>query len=137
MAKSVMLASVILINGTDLSAYCSRIELSVEAESKDTTTFGSGGWHEELSGIKSGSLALTFKQDVAAAALDSILWPLFGTTPTFEVRMNSGAVGASNPKFTGTLNMRQYAPISGSVGDVAETGGLTWPVTGAITRAVV
>ena len=136
MAKSVMLASVLILGGTDISTYCSRIEVSFEAESKDTTTFGSGGWHEELSGIKSGSIAVTFKQDVAAAALDSILWPLFGTTPTFEVRMNSAVVGASNPKYTGNVNMRQYNPISGSVGDTAETGGLTWPITGVPVRAI-
>jgi hypothetical protein len=137
MAKSVMLASFLSIGGTDVTSYCSRIEFSLEAESKDTTTFGSGGWHEELSGIKSGTVAVTFKQDMAAAALDSILFPLFGTQPTFEVRMNNAVVGASNPKYTGSLNLRQYAPISGSVGDTAETGGLTWPTTGAIARATV
>lgn len=135
MAKSVMLASVLILGGTDISAYCSRIEFSLEAESKDGTTFGSGGWHEELSGIKSASLAVTFKQDMAVAALDSILWPMFGTIQTFEVRLASGARSTSNPAYTGSVNMRQYAPISGSVGDTAETGGLTWPVTAAVTRA--
>jgi predicted secreted protein len=134
MAKSVMLASMLLVGGTDISSYCSRIEFSVEAESKDTTTFGSGGWHEELSGIKSASVAVTFKQDMAVAALDSILWPLFATQPTFEVRMNNGARSTANPAYTGALNLRQYNPISGSVGDTAETGGLTWPTTGAIAR---
>ncbi len=134
MAKSVMLASVLILGGTDISAYCSRIELSLEAESKDTTTFGSGGWHEELSGIKSGSVAVTFKQDMAVAALDSILFPLFGTVQTVEVRMASGARSTSNPAYTGSVNMRQYNPISGSVGDTAETGGLTWPLSGAIAR---
>lgn len=135
MAKSVMLASFLSIGGTDVSSYCSRIELSFEAESKDTTTFGSGGWHEELSGIKSGTVSVTFKQDMAAAALDSILWPLFGTVQTFEARMSNAAVGANNPKYTGSLNLRQYNPITGSVGDTAETGGLTWPITGAPNRA--
>jgi predicted secreted protein len=135
MAKSVMLASMLIVGGTDLSAYCSRIEVSLEAESKDTTTFGSGGWHEELSGIKSGSIAVTFKQDVAAAALDSILFPWFGTVQTFEVRMANGARSTSNPAYLGSLNLRQYNPIAGSVGDTAETGGLTWPTTGAVTRA--
>lgn len=134
MAKSVMLASMLILGGTDISAYCSRIEVSLEAESKDTTTFGSGGWHEELSGIKSGSIAVTFKQDMAAAALDSILFPLFGTQPTAEVRMNNGARSTSNPAYLTSVNMRQYNPISGSVGDTAETGGLTWPTTGAVTR---
>lgn len=135
MAKSVMLASMVIIGGTDLSSYCSRIEFTVEAESKDSTTFGSGGWHEELSGIKSGSLAVTFKQDVAAAAIDSILWPFFGTIQTMEVRMASGARAVGNPAYLGSVNVRAYSPIAGSVGDTAETGGLTWPTTGAITRA--
>jgi predicted secreted protein len=134
MAKSVMLASMLIVDGTDLSSYCSRIELSLEAESKDTTTFGSGGWHEELSGIKSGSVAVTFKQDMAVAALDSILFAMFGTVKTVEVRMNNGARSTSNPAYTGSVNIRQYNPISGSVGDTAETGGLTWPLTGAISR---
>jgi hypothetical protein len=134
MAKSVMLASMLMVGGTDLSSYCSRIEFSLEAESKDTTTFGSGGWHEELSGIKSGSVAVTLKQDVAASALDSILFSLFGTIQTFEVRMANGARSTSNPAYTGNINIRQYNPISGSVGDTAETGGLTWPLSGAPAR---
>src|SRR5947208_573902 len=136
MAKSVMLASMLIVGGTDLSTYCSRIEFSVEAESKDTTTFGSGGWHEELAGIKSGSLAVTFKQDMAVGLLDSIIWGLFATQPTFEVRMNNGARSTSNPAYTGTINLRQYNPITGSVGDTAETGGLTWPTTAAILRQI-
>jgi hypothetical protein len=134
MAKQVLLQSYISIGGTDLSAYCSKIELNVEVEEKDTTTFGSAGWHENLGGIKSGSLALTFKQDVAASALDSILWPLFGTVATFETRLNSSAVGTSNPKYTGSALVRQHNPIAGSVGDVAEFS-VTFPTTGAITRA--
>jgi hypothetical protein len=136
MAKQVMLASMLIVGGTDISSYCSRIEVSLEAESKDTTTFGSGGWHEELSGIKSGNVAVTLKQDVAAAALDSILFPMFGTVQTGEVRMNNGARSTSNPAYTGNLNIRQYNPISGSVGDTAETGGLTWPWTGPVSRQI-
>lgn len=133
MAKQVLLASMILVNAGDLSTYCSRIELSLEAESKDSTTFGSGGWHEELSGIKSGSLGLTFNQDVAAAAIDSILFPLFGTVVTFEVRLNNGARSTSNPAYTGSINLKQYVPISGSVGDEAEFQ-VTWPTSGPVLR---
>lgn len=134
MAKQVMLASMLLVGGTDISAYCSRIEFSVEAESKDATTFGSGGWHEELSGIKSGTVSVTLKQDITVSGLDVILWPLFATQPTFEVRMNNGARSTSNPAYTGNINLRQYAPITGSVGDTAETGSLTWPTTAAVAR---
>lgn len=134
MAKFVMTAGYVALNGTDLSDYCSSIQLQIEAESKDTTTFGSGGWHAELSGIKSASLALQFKQDVAASAIDSIMWPLFGTVVTFEVRATQAAVGTSNPKYTGSVNVRQWNPISGSVGDTAEVS-VTYPTTGAVSRA--
>lgn len=136
MAKTVLLQSFVSIGGTDLSSYCSKIELQTETEEKDVTTFGSAGWHENLGGIKSGSLALTFKQDVAASAIDSILWPLLGTVAVFEVRLNNAVVGTSNPKYTGSVLIRQHNPISGSVGDVAEMS-VTYPTTGAITRATV
>jgi hypothetical protein len=132
----VLLQSFVSIGGTDLSSYCSKIELQTETEEKDVTTFGSAGWHENLGGIKSGSLALTFKQDVAASAIDSILWPLLGTVAVFEVRLNNAVVGTSNPKYTGSVLIRQHNPISGSVGDVAEMS-VTYPTTGAITRATV
>jgi hypothetical protein len=134
MAKQVLLQSYISIGGTDLSEWCSKIELNVEVEEKDATTFGSAGWKENLGGIKNGSLALTFKQDVAATELDSILWPLLGTVATFEVRLSNAAVGTSNPKYTGSVLVRQHNPIAGSVGDLAEMS-VTWPTTGAITRA--
>jgi hypothetical protein len=134
MAKFVLTAGYVALNSSDLSAYCSSIQLQIEAESKDTTTFGSSGWHEELSGIKSASLALQFKQDVADNALDEIMWALFGTVVTFEVRATQSAVGLSNPKYSGSVNIRQWNPIAGSVGDVAEVS-VTYPATGTVTRA--
>lgn len=134
MAKQVLLASYVAVGGTDLSAYCSKIELTIEAEKKEATTFGSAGWEESLSGIKSGELGLTFKQDVAAAAIDSVLWPLLGTVATFEVRLSNAAVGASNPKYSGSVLITSWAPINGSVGDLAEVE-VGWPTTGAVVRA--
>lgn len=136
MAKQVLLLSYVNIGGTDLSGYCSKCELSVESEEKDITTFGSAGWHENLGGIKSGALALTFKQDVAVGLIDSIMWGFFTGTnvQTFEVRLNNSAASTSNPKYTGSVLVRQWNPISGSVGDVAEVS-VTYPTTGAITRA--
>lgn len=134
MAKFILTAGYVALNSSDLSSYCSSIQLQIESESKDTTNFGSSGWHEELSGIKSGSLALVFKQDVANSALDSIMWPLFGTVVTFEIRASSSSVSTSNPKYTGSVNIRGWNPVSGAVGDVAEVN-VTYPTTGTVTRA--
>jgi hypothetical protein len=134
MAKMVLKTSYLALNSTDLSAYCSKIELTADVEEKDVTTFGSSGWKEVLGGIASGQLAIGFKQDVAAAALDSILWPLFGTVVTFEVRLTSSAVGTSNPKYTGSVLIKEHKPISGSTGDTAEFD-VSFPTSGTVTRA--
>jgi hypothetical protein len=134
MAKQTLLASYVSLNAVDLSNWCSKIELSAEVEDEDGTTFGSGGWSEVLAGLKSFELGLTFKQDVAASQIDSIIWPLFGTVVPFETRINNAAVGTSNPKYTGSVLVKEWSPINGSVGDVAEVD-VTFPGSGALARA--
>jgi predicted secreted protein len=134
MAKMVLLASYLSINSNDLSGNTSKIELTAEVADEDVTTFGSGGWKEVLGGLKEGSLSVTFKQDVAASALDSIMWPLFGTVVPFEVRLSNAAVGTSNPKYTGSVLVKEWKPIAGEVGSVAEVD-VEFPTSGAVTRA--
>jgi hypothetical protein len=122
------------LNATDLSTYTKKAELTVEVEEKDVTTYGSLGWKVVLGGIKSGGLALEFEQDVAAAAIDSIMWPLLGTVVAFETRATQAVVGASNPKYTGSVLVKGWNPISGSVGDDAKVS-VSYPTSGAVTRA--
>lgn len=133
MAKMVFTTTYIALGGTDLSSYCNKAELSVEVEEKEVTTFGSGGNKEIIGGLKSGTLALEFKNDYAAGLLDAILWPLLGTVVTFELRPTSAAVGTSNPKWTGSVLINGLS-AGGGVGDEA-TQSQSFPTTGAITRA--
>lgn len=133
MAKMVLLASFVTIAANDLSAYCSSIECTAEVDEQDVTTFGSGGWKEVLGGLKSGGLKLKFKQDFAASALDSIMWPLLGTVVAFEVRASNGARSTSNPGYTGNLLVKKWAPITGDVGSAAEVD-VDYPSSGAIAR---
>lgn len=134
MAKMVLLAQYLSINGTALSAYTKKAELSVEVEDKDVTTYASAGWKEILGGLKSAELAVEFLQDFAASQLDAIMWPLLGTVVAFEVRADQAAVGTSNPKYTGNILIKGWNPIEGSVGDEA-TVGVSFPTSGAVTRA--
>lgn len=136
MAKMVLLASYLSLNANALSANANKIELSVEVEEKDVTTYGSAGWKEVLGGLKSGTLAIEFKQDVAASALDSIMWPLLGSVVPFEVRLDQAAVGASNPKYTGFVLIKEWKPLSGSVGDDAQVS-VSYSTSAAVTRAIV
>jgi len=134
MALMVLTAAYLSIAGNDLSANTQKAEVTAEVEDKDVTTFASLGWKELLGGLKSGSVSATFLQDVAATKIDSIMWPLLGTVVAFEARLTNAVVGASNPKYTGSLLVKKWAPVSGAVGDVA-TSEVEFPTSGVITRA--
>ncbi len=134
MPKMVLLAEYVSLNANDLSAYANKCEITVEVDEKDVTTYGSAGWKEVLGGLKSGTVAIEFKQDFAATKLDSIMWPLLGTVVPFEVRADQATVGTSNPKYTGNLLVKAWNPITGSVGDDA-TVSVSYSTSGAVTRA--
>ncbi|MET9965454.1 phage tail tube protein [Streptomyces sp. NPDC006356] len=130
----VLLAEYISINSNILHEYTKKAELTVEVEEKDVTNYASLGWKEVIGGLKSGELSCEFLQDFAATELDSIMWPLLGTVVPFEVRADQAAVGASNPKYTGSILINGWNPLTGSVGDEA-TVSLGFPTSGAVARA--
>ncbi|MEV6571870.1 phage tail tube protein [Streptomyces sp. NPDC051577] len=134
MPKMVLLAQYFSVNGTDVSAHTRKAELAMEVEDKDVTTYGSLGWKEVRGGLKSGEIGAEFLQDVAAGAIDSIMWPLFGTVVPFEARADQAAVSASNPKYTGNILIKEWKPLEGGVGDEASVS-VTYPTSGAVTRA--
>lgn len=133
MAKFVATDYKITINGTNLSTSLASVELPIEIEEQDTTSFGSE-WRTRIAGLKSGSITLEFHQDFGAAAIDSILWPLLGTNGTVSVSPTSATVSATNPSFTGQFLVTQYSPFASTVGDLA-TLSVSWPLNGALTRA--
>jgi hypothetical protein len=133
LAKFVATDYKVTINGTNLSTSLASVELPIEIDEQETTAFGSE-WRTRISGLKSGSITLEFHQDFAAGALDSILWPLLGTNATVVVTPTSGTVTSSNPSYSGSFLVTSYTPYASTVGDLA-TVGITWPLSGALTRA--
>lgn len=137
MAKKVVKAAYLALGGTDYSAQIKGVELQIDAPEVDVTNMGSGGWNETLQGIKSGSLRIDFIKDADLSGLDAAIWAaITGSSGqlAFEVRLDSGAVAPANPKYTGTVSITQWMPVAGQVG-AAFGGQVTWPTTGAITRA--
>ena len=133
MAKFVATDYKVTINGGTVSSSLASVELPIEIDEQETTAFGSE-WRTRIAGLKSGSITLEFHQDFAAGALDSILWPLLGTNATVVVVPTSGTVNSSNPSYSGTFLVTQYTPYASTVGDLA-TVSVSWPLTGALTRA--
>ena len=132
MAPIAFINGYVSLTGTNLSAYCKQIGLDIDVADLDTTTFGSGGSRERIGGLKDGSLSLTFNQDITG--LDAVMWPLIGQVVTFEVRATQAAVGAGNPKYTGSVLVAGWTPLDGKVGALLEVS-VDFPVSGPVTRA--
>lgn len=122
-----------LNGGATINDHVKAATLTVDVNELDSTAMGDG-WKEVLPGVKSGQLAMEFFDDVAAASVDAVLWPIFATVVTFEVRLDAGGVGAGNPKYTGSVLIKQHS-IGGSHGELPMKS-LTFPTSGTITRAI-
>ena len=136
MATFVYTNAKVTLNGTanDISSSVRQIVLDIDLAEVDKTNFGSGGWTEVTGGLKSGTVQIDFNDDVAAAAIDSTIWGLFGGTAAFTIRPGgTAAIGTSNPDYQGTVLVNKTM-IGGAVGDLA-TKSVTWPTTGSISRA--
>lgn len=135
MAKQVATNVVVKIGGVDLSAFVSNVSLSSSADAIETTNFSSGGARERVSGLKDNSVTIDFMNDYAAASVEATVYPLIGSTAiAFEILPNGTAVSATNPKYTGSLIVVDWTPVNGAVGELL-TASVTWPITGAITKA--
>lgn len=135
LTPTVLTDAYININSSVISDHGNKVEISVTVEDKDTTTFGQT-YKTRVGSLKDGTLAITLLNDFTAAQLDSIFWPLLGTVVTFEIRPTSGARSATNPAYTGSILVKEWKPITGGVGDLASVG-LSFPTSGAVTRAIV
>jgi len=134
MAVFALTSEVTFLDGVNHSAALKSAVLTLSAAELDTTDFASGGWVEMIGGNKSGTLALTFMDDVADNAVDELLFAMLGTVVTFTVKPVTAAISASNPEYQGSVLVNGYT-FGGDVGSLA-TKQLTFPTTGAVVRDI-
>ena len=134
MAVYALTSQVVTVNSVDYSDHLKSATLTVDAAQLDTTDFASAGWTEVIGGLKSGTLALTFNDDVADNDVDEELWALLGTVVAFTIKATNTTVGAGNPEYQGNVLVTSHS-LGGAVGDLAAKS-LTWPTSGAITRDI-
>ena len=132
MAKFVATDVKVTINGTDFSSNLAQVELSIESDDVETSSFGNS-WRTRVGGMKQASITLDWHQDFGAASVDATLFPLFNTLATVVVTPTSGSVSPTNPSFSGLFLVNSYSPIASSVGDLA-TFSVTWPASGTVVR---
>jgi hypothetical protein len=132
-AKFVATDYSITINGTSFSTSLAAATLDITSEEQDVTSFGST-FRSRIGGLKDATLSLDFHQDFAAASVDATLFPLLGTQATVVIKPTAGTVSATNPTYSFNCLVTQYQPFASSIGDLASLS-VSWPVSGAVTRA--
>ncbi len=135
MAKSVVVNTYVSINGNTYHAQVKAAGLEVDYPAQEVTNMASGGAREVIGGLQAGNLNLEFVKDGDLSGLDADMWAIRGTVVPFEVRRTQAAVGATNPKYTGSVLIEKWTPVMGDVGSV-HGGSYTFPVSGLVTRAI-
>lgn len=123
----------VTINSVDLSSYVTSITLSQSADNLEDTAMGDTS-RSYIGGLKSGSVDIEFNADFAASKTEATIFPLVGTSTAVVVKPVDASVSATNPSFTFNAIVTEWDTLNGSVGEIA-THSISWPITGAITKA--
>jgi hypothetical protein len=138
MARLVLTNAYVTINSVNLSDHISSVTLTTSDDIVETTAFGSTA-RTRVAGLADNSVALEFQQDYATSSVEATInaagSSLVGTTTTIVVKPNGATTAADNPAYTFTALVSEWTPLNGAVGELA-TASVTWPISGAITKAV-
>jgi hypothetical protein len=137
MAKFVLKNVRLFASGVDYTTRSNRVEVNMEAESKDTTAFVPTGdvWHEEMSGIKSTSVtgAGQWEAGLDLSFLDNSGHAELGNVGPLTICPATAADGAL--AYLTAFNRTGYSH-GGAVGDVIPWSG-NWAGSWPMARGVV
>jgi len=138
MARLVLTNAYITINAVNLSDHIASITLTTTDDVVETTAFGTTA-RTRVAGLADNSIALEFHQDYAASSVEATInavgASLVGTTTAVVVKPNGATTSATNPAYSFNALVSEWTPLNGAVGELA-TVSVTWPIDGAITKAV-
>jgi len=133
MARLVLTNASVVFGSTDLSSYISSITLNSTFDIVETTAFGNTA-KTRVAGLADNSVTFEFHQDYATSAVEQTIYPLLGTAVSVVAKPVAGTTTSVNPQYTFSTLVSEWTPLNGSVGELA-TASVTWPISGAITKA--
>lgn len=132
MAKLVLTNPKIQINSVDMTSFCSKVELNLSWAEVPTTSFGSTAV-SRVAGLADHSFSATFHADYANSAVEQTIFPLLGTTTSVVVQPINTTVSSTAPSYSFTVLVNGWME-GGSVGELSIID-VTWPISGAVTKA--
>ena len=133
MAKIVLTDAKVTINSVILSDHISNVTIDTKDDVLETTGFSNTA-KTRVTGLADNSVTFDFFQDFASANVEATIYPLLGSTTTIVIVPTSSTITTTNPSYTFTALVSEWQPLKASVGQLA-TATVTWPISGAITKA--
>jgi len=133
MARLVLTNASVVFGSTDLSDHIASITLNSTYDIVETTAFGNTA-KTRVAGLADNSVTFEFHQDYATSSVEQTIYPLLGTAVSVVAKPVAGTTTTVNPQYTFSTLVSEWTPLNGSVGELA-TASVTWPISGAITKA--
>jgi len=133
MPRIVLTNASVTFASTDVSSYVSSVTLSTSLDVVDTTSFGNTS-RTRVAGLADNQVTIEFFQDFGSGLLESIVYPTIGTSAAMVIKPVAGTTTATNPQYSFSALVSEWQPLSGAVGELS-TASVTWPISGAITKA--
>jgi hypothetical protein len=133
MARIVLTNASVVFGSTDLSDHIASITLNSTFDIVETTAFGNTA-KTRVAGLADNSVTFEFHQDYATSSVEQTIYPLLGTAVSVVAKPVAGTTTSVNPQYTFSTLVSEWTPLNGSVGELA-TASVTWPISGAITKA--
>ena len=121
-----------VVNGVTLTGYVKKATIKTDAIELDPTVMGST-YKAKLGGLKEFHLDIEWVQDFGAALVDATIFPILGNVVAFSIKPTSAAGSATNPTYSGSVLVKDYTPLDGTVGDLAKLS-TSWPGSGVLNR---
>jgi hypothetical protein len=132
MSKLVFNNPMITVNSVDLTDRIAQVSLEMSFDEIETTAFGASA-RERVAGLGDHSFTASFHQDFANSEVEATIYPLLGTTTQITIKPVNVTTATDNPLYSFTVLVTEWAPISGSVGELL-TADVTWPVSGGVQK---
>ena len=133
MARIILTNASVVFGSTDLSDHIASVTLNSTFDIVETTAFGNTA-KTRVAGLADNSVTIEFHQDYATSSVEQTIYPLLGTAVSVVAKPVAGTTTTINPQYTFSALVSEWTPLNGSVGELA-TASVTWPISGAITKA--
>ena len=123
------------VGSTDLSDQIESVALNYASEMLDATAMGANS-RIRKGGLKDWSIEVNAHNDFDVSKFDDTLFALVGTTVCIEIRPKnicSTSAAGGNARYSGTVVLESYNPLSGSVGSILDAPA-TFQSAGDLSR---